>query len=66
MENTIRQWLSELEEPYRTQALVLTPMRNMKKTASSKIDALHSAFIWGDTPQKHRYWKKLAIKLQQT
>ena len=60
MEKTIRQWLNELDEPYRTQALVLTPMRNLDKMVPSKLDALHSAFIWGDTPQKHKYWKKLA------
>ena len=63
MEKTIRQWLNELDEPYRTQALVLTPMRNLEKVAASKSDALHSAFIWGDTPQKHTYWKKLANNL---
>lgn len=59
MTKTNREWLSQLEEPYRTQALVNTCMGNLKKSEESLERALISAFVWSETPQGHAYWKEI-------
>lgn len=62
MENqkTIKEWLEELEEPYRSQAL-----KNLKEGRSpvvSKVmvcslsEALHGAFFYLNTKEGHQYW----------
>ena len=59
-EKTIREWLNELPEPYRTQAL-----DNAKSSKPYTINAvkpnLHNAilgaFVWRDAPQGFNYWQ---------
>src|SRR5690606_36046021 len=63
MEKTIREWLDDLHEPVRTQAIVNTPMANLKKTMPSLERALICGFLWGDTPQGHGYWKEIHAKI---
>lgn len=56
---TIREWLEELPEPYRTQAL-----ENVNEHDPQIIDtseqtakkALSGAFVWMFTEQGERYW----------
>ena len=59
---TIREWLTELPEPYRTEAL-----ENMEKSVpcegdrlvSKKSEAIDIAFLWPNTPQGNQYWECL-------
>lgn len=64
---TIREWLEELPEPYRTQAIdnYENPECNMYKSEDCTIsepipknlvDAISEAFIWCDTPEGFNYW----------
>ena len=62
----IKQWLEELPEPYRTQALENCQEEfYLKKCTSSQHLALEHAFFWGKTPQGHNYWSDIWKKLQQ-
>lgn len=61
---TIREWLEELPEPYRSQAL-----ENAMKYNPTDIDktpiyqtltcALRESFIWGQTEQGYKYWSDI-------
>ena len=64
---TIREWLEELPEPYRTQAIdnYENPECNMykrgdwtepEKKQESLVDAIYDAFIWLRTPEGFQYW----------
>lgn len=61
---TIKQWLNELPEPYRSQALENTlnqsGEKRLKINQPSIKDALSAGFIWKDSPkeQGHDYWEK--------
>lgn len=56
---TIQEWLEELPEPHRAQAI-----DNYKEQRGGKIDtytdaitlALTGAFAWGKTPEGFDYW----------
>lgn len=63
---TINEWLNELEEPYRTQA-INNSFYNINKTekAKSLSFALSMAFIWDKTNEGHDYWEKLNDKLKK-
>jgi len=63
MKKTIREWLEELPEPYRSQA-----MENMIKKAEglkkpSFQIALTNAFVWELSKQGGDYWRKLYNRL---
>lgn len=62
---TIKQWLEELPEPYRTQALENADRCDLDKDAKSKPAALRNAFEWEETPedQGYYYWEDLWEKL---
>ena len=53
---TIKEWLEELPEPYRTQAINNTSEQNSLKLKSSLSDAIYSAFAWSKTPEGLQYW----------
>jgi hypothetical protein len=58
---TIIDWLIELKEPYRTQAIRNADRSlygNMVKSASI---AISTAFNWKDTPEGYNYWSKVNI-----
>ena len=64
---TIKQWLEELPEPYRSQSLA--NMADIKCQAHGVIDpeqkrsslrgVLMSAFAWSQTPEMFEYWDNL-------
>lgn len=62
---TIREWLEELPEPYKTQA-----KQNTKKLSVFKLeeptlsDAVMSAFRWETTPEGLNYWMNLYDELE--
>lgn len=63
---TIREWLEELPEPYRSQALENFEAQKTKDrlpTRQSMYWAIYGAFHWDDTPQKHDYWSKFQATL---
>lgn len=63
MSKTNLEWLQELPEPYRSQAI-----KNCKRldgdTGFSVVDALAGAFNWDDSPQGHEYWAALHNELE--
>lgn len=59
---TIKQWLEELPEPYRTQALENYERKQMSHSLSL---ALASAFHWHYTPEGWNYWFELGLKIEE-
>jgi hypothetical protein len=61
---TIRQWLEELPESYRTQALAaLEKQRGDDPGGTSQIDiggAIASAFDWSNSEEGHDFWQNLS------
>lgn len=58
----IRQWLEQLEEPYKTQALTNVTNQgrsNMDDTAGSLSGAINLSMDWSSTPQGHDYWQTI-------
>jgi hypothetical protein len=54
---TIKEYLEELPEPWRSQALENCDPDNMQKDrCTSQRSALMSAFIWSKSPEGKRYW----------
>lgn len=58
---TIREWLEELPEPYRTQALENVNEHDPKiidelPSEQTAKKALSGAFVWMFTEQGERYW----------
>jgi hypothetical protein len=60
---TILEWLQELPEPYRSEAIenVIKAKRTQKR--DSLEDALLSAFPWEKTKQGWEYWDNLHTKI---
>lgn len=63
---TIREWLEELPEPYRTQAIEnynnqecnFNLRFGLKEQEHNSLkDALFSAFAWGHTEQGYEHWR---------
>lgn len=52
----IREWLNELPEPYRSQAMENYMNASNRKVAST---ALADAFFWDQTPEGYDYWHDL-------
>lgn len=60
MSKTIKQWLSELPEPYREQALKYSALEKTENLMlPSMTEALRYAFTWGQTVQGTEYWAEL-------
>lgn len=53
---TIREWLEELPEPYRTQALNNADNLDSKALFKSLYNVLQEAFIWEESPEGGNYW----------
>jgi len=60
---TIEQYLNQLEEPYKEQAINNTGDKNLKRKVSSLNEALMSAFPWQGSPEGYRYWFVVRDKL---
>lgn len=55
---TIEQWLNELPEPYRSQALENTPKYMLTNQYVSMVSVLMHAFPWKFSPQGLEYWQE--------
>lgn len=55
---TIEQWLNELPEPYRSQALENVDEQQKKMMCVNILSAI-DIFIWSKTKQGHKYWEKI-------
>lgn len=56
---TVREWLQQLPEPFRTQALDNTEIAPNPTMGDNEVDTLAhalSGFIWHHTPQGLNYW----------
>ncbi len=66
-EKTIKKWLDELPEPFKSQAIFNAQNHSLNipipKEYLSK--ALCGAFVWNDSPEGHKYWQiiKAGIEL---
>lgn len=56
---TIREWLNELEEPYRTQAINNSTDGILDTSEDSLQESLACAFFWCDSPEGSDYWNDL-------
>ena len=56
---TIGEWLIELTEPYRTQALVNTSSFRKSEMEISLKEAVHGAFPWYDSKEGSQYWSNV-------
>jgi hypothetical protein len=64
VEKTIREWLEELPEPYRSQALANRSERTDPVKADTQADAVGMAFDWGSSPEGGKYWSWLCGRLR--
>ena len=59
MKKTIKEWLEDLPDPIRSEALAnldnYEPYMGDKTTEILSI-AIGGAFCWSDTPQREQYW----------
>lgn len=54
---TRKEWFETLEDPYKTELIQnSSPLKLKQKVVSLEI-AVIMAFVWGDSPQKHKYWE---------
>lgn len=62
---SIQEWIDLLPEPIRGQAL--NNLSKSNDTKEQKVESLPRAiikgFIWDNTPEKHRYWHYVHIRL---
>lgn len=70
MSKTIRDWLMELEQPYRSQAIYNAFNRSrghheLDEVVEHMHNAINWAFVWGDTVQGHEYWSELFSKYEE-
>lgn len=61
---TVKEWLEELPEPYRSQALKNTKEELLKIEEVSADQAVFGAFRWDKTPQGFQYWDSLFCKIK--
>lgn len=59
MTKTIREWLLELPEPYRSLALKNMFKGDREIDSENEIEALRAAFTWAYSPQGYEYWRNL-------
>jgi len=63
---TLKEWLSQLEEPYRTKALNhCEAFGRLHDTARSIDMAVAFAFVWNKTPETFKYWHNLFYRLRK-
>jgi len=57
---TIKEWLEQLPEPYRKQALQNLDPAETHTLREDMSSALDIAFLWKPSPEGWRYWEELA------
>lgn len=60
---TIKEWLSELPEPYKTKALANASKAVLKEEEPDLNQALRAAFIWETAPEGKVYWDNVTDAL---
>ena len=60
---TIRNWLDQLKEPERTNALSNMEPSGMTDKADRQSEALGKAFNWSFTPQGYEYWLGICTRI---
>lgn len=60
---TIKEWLEELPEPYRTQALKNT--KKLDYVTGSLERALNCAFDWDSSKEGYNYWGRIFLKIKR-
>ena len=63
MSKTIREWLEQLPEPYRTQAMGQTSETQLNETSSSMYDAVHEMFDWANSSEGLLHWMSLSNRI---
>jgi len=58
-EKTIEQWLQQLPEPARSQALTNMWWEDRNSRYPSLEQALPQAFNWSRSPEKYKYWHNI-------
>ena len=53
---TVKDYLEQLKEPYKTKALNNTGALNKNRKVDSMNEALMSAFWWQGSPEGYKYW----------
>lgn len=67
MKKTVKEWLQELPEPYRTKALKYAALEGSENlTLPSMTEALRYAFRWSQTVQGTEYWVELKRRYEYT
>lgn len=56
---TILEYLKELEEPYKTQALNNTSDEILKEDVKTLEEAIKLAFVWEKSQQGWNYWNEV-------
>jgi hypothetical protein len=56
MRKTIREWLEQLPEPYRSQAIWQTSEERLLKVVCAMAEAIQCMFIWMDSLQGDAQW----------
>ena len=57
---TVKEWLDELPEPYRTQALEQTSNCRLKDTEDTMYSTLMGMFVWSESHEGNEYWRQLS------
>ena len=61
MSKSVKEWLEELPEEIRDKAISNTKAALLEENAKddSLKGAIAGAFIWGETPEGHKYWQEI-------
>ena len=55
---TIEEWLDQLPEPYRSQAINSSIKETLNLRCDTARAALSGAFVWADSKEGRHYWKE--------
>ena len=64
-EQTLRYWLEQLKEPYRSKALKNAEVDIDLLTDLSISEAIKGSFAWVDSPEEHLYWSHKYHELKE-
>jgi hypothetical protein len=68
MEKTVKEWLNELPEPYRSQAIENCDKEcpeEFERRVGDAQSALCNSFTWDESPQGADYWVEIYFKLEE-